>query len=92
MEKDKSAGLVGSKLIYEDGRLQEAGGIIWNDASGINYGKFDDPDKPEYNYLKEVDYLSAACILIRKNLWEMIGGLINVTHRHIMKILILLSQ
>ncbi len=74
MEKDPQVGGVGAKLVYPDGRLQEAGGIIFNDASGWNFGKFDDPAKDSYNRLVEVDYCSGACLLVRRDLFEQLDG------------------
>jgi GT2 family glycosyltransferase/ubiquinone/menaquinone biosynthesis C-methylase UbiE len=74
MEKDQKIGMTGSKLIYPNGKLQEAGAIIWNDASGWNFGYKQDPDAPEFNYVKAVDYISGASILIRTDLWKKIGG------------------
>ena len=66
--------MVGSKFIYPNGTLQEAGGIVWNNGQGLNYGRGNNSDLPEYNYIKEVDYISGASILIIKSIWEKIGG------------------
>lgn len=73
-EKFEKVGIVGSKLVFPDGQLQEAGGIIWNDATGWNYGKGDHPEKSEYNYVKEVDYVSGASLMISKSLWNELRG------------------
>lgn len=74
IESDEKIGMVGSKLLYQDNTLQEAGGIIWRDGSGYNYGRGNNPKLPEYNYVKEVDYISGCSILVKKSLWEEIGG------------------
>ncbi len=67
-------GAVGSKLLFPSGKLQEAGGAIWEDGSGWNVGRGDDPDKPEWNYVREVDYCSGAALAIRADLFQHLGG------------------
>src|SRR5690606_11261725 len=67
------AGLAGARLVYPDGRLQEAGGIVFSDGSGWNYGRFEDPDDSRFAFRREVDYCSGAAILLRRSLFERLG-------------------
>ncbi len=72
-EHYEKVGIVGPKFLYPDGSLQEAGSIIWNDGSARAYGRNDDHLKPEYNFVRDVDYVSGACLLVKKSIFEKLG-------------------
>ncbi|MEJ7711139.1 MAG: glycosyltransferase family 2 protein [Pyrinomonadaceae bacterium] len=73
-DADLSVGAVGSMLVYPDGRLQEAGCGVWIDGTGFNYGRGQDPENRKFNYAREVDYCSAASLLVRKEIFDQLGG------------------
>ncbi|MGB4875918.1 MAG: glycoside hydrolase family 99-like domain-containing protein [Candidatus Competibacter sp.] len=68
------AGVVGAKLIYPSGHLQEAGAALRQDGTVDLIGLNDDPAKPQYNTLREVDHCSGAGLLIETALFRELGG------------------
>ncbi|WP_433870781.1 glycosyltransferase [Saccharopolyspora sp. CA-218241] len=74
MNSDDRIGLVGAKLVYPDGTLQEAGGIVWSDGTGWNYGRNRTAEGAEFNVLRDVDYCSGAAILVRAEVFHQLGG------------------
>lgn len=69
-----NVGAVGSKLIYPNGKLQEAGGIVWNNGKPWNIGNGKNSSHPSYNYVRQADYLSGAALMIQRDVWDEIGG------------------
>ena len=74
LESASDVGGAGAKLVWRDGRLQEAGSVIWPDGSAHGYGRDDDPSKPQYCYARDVDFCSAACLIVRRDAFEKLGG------------------
>lgn len=74
LQERPETGVVVAKLLFADGRLQEAGGIIWSDGRGWNYGIGDDETAEAYRHAREVDYGSAAAMLVDGGLWRELGG------------------
>jgi O-antigen biosynthesis protein len=73
-ESHAEIAIVGPKFIYPDGSLAEAGAIIWRDGTGWNYGRGGDPGDCHYEYRRDVDYASAAALLVRLDFWRDVGG------------------
>lgn len=73
-ESFDKVGLAGSKLLYPDGKLQEAGGIVWSSGNPWNYGRSGNPHEPRFSYTRQADYLSGAAIMLTTALWKQVGG------------------
>ncbi len=67
-------GIVTPKYLYPDRSLNEAGAIIWQDGTGWNYGRGEGPNDCYFEFRRDVDYGSAAALMVKASLWHDIGG------------------
>jgi GT2 family glycosyltransferase/glycosyltransferase involved in cell wall biosynthesis len=72
--RDPHVGMVGARLLEPEGRLQEAGVVMFRDGWGYPFGRGDDPEAPAYTYVREVDAVTGACFMVRRVAWERLGG------------------
>ncbi|MCX7125270.1 MAG: glycosyltransferase family 2 protein, partial [Gammaproteobacteria bacterium] len=70
----KYVGAVGPKVLYPDGVLQEAGARIHLDCTTSLIGRTDNPKKPAYNYMREVDYCSGCCLALENQQFVSLKG------------------
>ena len=74
LETDSTVGAVGGKVLLADGRLQEAGCILWCDGTSDGYGRSDDPNLPKYSFRRPVDYCSGVFLVTPRKLFQDTGG------------------
>ena len=74
MESRSDVGAVTPQLRNLDQTLQEAGALLFGNGYTQFVGFGDDPEKPEYLFPRELDYASAACLLVRRKAFFEVGG------------------
>ena len=73
-DEETGVGAVAPKMLFPDGRLQEAGARIAPDGTAEMIGLFEDPALPRWNVRREVDYASGACLAVRRKVFAELGG------------------
>ncbi len=74
LSSNKDYGAIGGKIILPNGMLQEAGNIVWNDGTCLGYGRGQSPHLLQFNFMRNVDYCSAAFLMTRTELFKKHGG------------------
>lgn len=73
-ERYDRVGIAGSKLLFPDGHLQDAGGLVWDNGTPWNTGRNANAQDPEWNYVRQTDYLTGAAMMILREVWSEVGG------------------
>jgi len=70
------AGAIGSKVFYPDGRLQNAGMIVWRDGTtSAPWPTACEPRADDFRETRAVDYCGSCSLLVRAAAWDAAGGL-----------------
>jgi GT2 family glycosyltransferase len=73
LDADENVAAVGPRLLNLDGSLQLAGALLTRAGATVVYGDGDDPGRPEYSFVRDVDF-SGACLLFRRSAFNEVGG------------------
>ena len=75
MQRDPSNAVVGPCILSPSLTIQEAGGLIFDDARAAHRGRGFNAEDPRFSFSREVDYVSGCAMLVRTTVWKQLGGL-----------------
>lgn len=70
-------GIVGGQVLHLDGRLQEAGNVIFRDGTCSGLGRRSSPWHPLAQTRRKVDYVSGCLFMVDTALLQTLGGFDN---------------
>jgi len=71
---DQTIGIIGSKLLYPDNTIQHAGVVFSKYCQVYHIYRGLPENHPSVNRVREFQAVTAACMLIRKDLFHSLGG------------------
>lgn len=75
LDGDPALAAVQPRLVFPDGRLNDAGGLVFQGGEPWVYGKgHPDPTAPQFSCRRAPDYASGACLLVRRSAFHSVGG------------------
>ncbi|MDR1151439.1 MAG: glycosyltransferase [Bifidobacteriaceae bacterium] len=72
--EDPTVGMAGSMVLLPDGRLAEAGWLVYRDGLAHRYGRWRDPGDFRYAYQRDADLANLGAVIVRRELLETTGG------------------
>ncbi len=74
IESDPTIGAVGPMFLDETGRILECGGMVHSDGTAQQLGRGATLDDRRFQFMNDVDYISAACLVLGRDLFAKLHG------------------